>query len=61
MKTMFDPYIDCLNHVSISDELCPTKKTEYCMIFYGHDGGGGWVVERCWVSFQCRGVLQFGL
>ena len=23
--------------------------------------GGGRVVRRCWVSFQCRGVLQFGL
>ena len=22
---------------------------------------GGRVVRRCWVNFQCRGVLQFGL
>ena len=22
--------------------------------------GGGRVVQRCWVNFQCRGVLQFG-
>ena len=22
--------------------------------------GGGRVVRRCWVNFQCRGVLQFG-
>ena len=22
---------------------------------------GGWVVRLCWVNFQCRGVLQFGL
>ena len=21
--------------------------------------GGGRVVRRCWVNFQCRGVLQF--
>ena len=21
---------------------------------------GGRVVRRCWVNFQCRGVLQFG-
>ena len=24
-------------------------------------GGGGRVVRWCWVNFQCRGVLQFGL
>ena len=23
--------------------------------------GGGRVVRWCWVNFQCRGVLQFGL
>ena len=23
--------------------------------------GGGRVVPWCWVTFQCRGVLQFGL
>ena len=23
-------------------------------------GGGGRVVQWCWVNFQCRGVLQFG-
>ena len=23
--------------------------------------GGGRVVRLCWVNFQCRGVLQFGL
>ena len=23
--------------------------------------GGGRVVRLCWVYFQCRGVLQFGL
>ena len=22
---------------------------------------GGRVVRRCWVNFQCRGVLQFGI
>ena len=26
-----------------------------------NDIGGGRVVRRCWVNFQCRGVLQFGL
>ena len=25
------------------------------------DDGGGRVVRWCWVNFQCRGVLQFGL
>ena len=25
------------------------------------DHGGGRVVRWCWVNFQCRGVLQFGL
>ena len=25
------------------------------------NGGGGRVVRWCWVNFQCRGVLQFGL
>ena len=24
-------------------------------------GRGGRVVRRCWVNFQCRGVLQYGL
>ena len=24
-------------------------------------GGGGWVVRRCWVNFQCRGVLLIWL
>ena len=24
-------------------------------------GVGGRVVQWCWVNFQCRGVLQFGL
>ena len=23
--------------------------------------GDGRVVQSCWVNFQCRGVLQFGL
>ena len=23
----------------------------------GGGGGGGWVVRRCWINFQCRGVL----
>ena len=25
-----------------------------------HTAVGGRVVRRCWVNFQCRGVLQFG-
>ena len=30
-----------------------------CVCVWG--GGGGQVVRWCWVNFQCRGVLQFGL
>ena len=30
-------------------------------ITVGQGAGGGRVVRWCWVNFQCRGVLQFGL
>ena len=32
-----------------------TAKILIILAFYG----GGRVVRRCWVNFQCRGVLQF--
>ena len=31
------------------------------LTFYGFHVGGGRVVRKCWVNFQCRGVLQFEL
>ena len=30
-------------------------------LIYPFFPGGGRVVRWCWVNFQCRGVLQFGL
>ena len=30
-----------------------------CLDFFLSFLGGGRVVRRCWVNFQCRGVLQF--
>ena len=34
------------------------KRTETSLITESDVGGR--VVRRCWVNFQCRGVLQFG-
>ena len=30
-----------------------------CLDIFSLVYGGGRVVRRCWVNFQCRGVLQF--
>ena len=39
--------------------VCSPMRAEIFFFFFGGGGGGGGgrVVRRCWVNFQCRGVL----
>ena len=32
-------------------------KLVLCILSSSFTQGGGWVERRCWVNFQCRGVL----
>ena len=34
---------------------------EIFSLIYPFSSRDGRVVRRCWVNFQCRGVLQFGI
>ena len=43
-----------LNNITSDDEMITDGVPQGSIL-----GGGGRVVRRCWVNFQCRGVLQF--
>ena len=44
-----------LRHWKFTQHLRTTRPPHPSLL----DEGGGRVVRRCWVNFQCRGVLQF--
>ena len=51
--------MQCLKYggpLSATDPL-PTKLWEIFTITFSNNCGDGWVVQWCWVNFQCRGVL----
>ena len=45
----------------VKDFVSPAKQSETYVLHSLGRRGGGRVVRWCWVTFQCRGVLQFGL